>query len=141
MRTAVRWLTAFVLGALLFQFCGQSLPAAEPEWKAGLAQVKITPEKPVYMSGYASRNKPYESIEHDLHAKALALVDRNGSRAVMVSVELCIFPPAVIEPVCKRIAEQTGLERGRIVFNASPLHGLPNTCKPSGMKSSCRWVR
>ncbi|HEY3969053.1 MAG TPA: hypothetical protein VGM05_31170 [Planctomycetaceae bacterium] len=34
--------------------------AAEPasDWKAGMAQAKITPEQPVLMAGYAARTKP-----------------------------------------------------------------------------------
>src|SRR5262245_12690452 len=54
--------------------------AAEPEWKIGLAQVKVTPERPVFLAGYASRNKPFEKVEADLYAKALALEDRDGHR-------------------------------------------------------------
>jgi hypothetical protein len=53
------------------------------EWKAGLATVKITPEKPVPMAGYASRTKPFEKVEQDIYAKALALEDRQGHRAVL----------------------------------------------------------
>ncbi|MBI3463508.1 MAG: neutral/alkaline non-lysosomal ceramidase N-terminal domain-containing protein, partial [Planctomycetes bacterium] len=117
--------TALLLVAIALGFDTQTSRAQEPEWRVGLAEVKITPDKPVYMSGYASRNKPHESIEHDLHAKALALVDRRGERAVLVTCDLCLFQPAVIEPVCKRIAEQTGLERSRIVFNASHTHTGP----------------
>src|SRR6266487_4074257 len=32
---------------------------ADAEWKVGLAQVKITPERPVPMAGYAARTKPF----------------------------------------------------------------------------------
>ena len=52
---------------------------AEGDWKVGLAQIKITPEQPVFLAGYASRNKPFEKITADLYAKALALEDRDGS--------------------------------------------------------------
>src|SRR5262249_40288071 len=41
--------------------------AAERDWKVGLAQVKITPDKPVFLAGYASRNKPFERLESDLY--------------------------------------------------------------------------
>jgi len=27
-------------------------------WKAGAARIKITPEQPMWMSGYSSRDKP-----------------------------------------------------------------------------------
>ena len=39
-------------------------PKTLKTWKAGLAKVVITPEKPIWMSGYASRNKPSEGKVH-----------------------------------------------------------------------------
>src|SRR6516164_5131744 len=86
-----------VLGFLLL---GAPAAAAEPEWKVGLAQVKITPERPVFLAGYASRNKPFEKVEADLYAKALALEDGRGRRAVLVTSDLIGFPAAVAEPIC-----------------------------------------
>ena len=44
----------------------QCAHAAESDWKAGLANVTITPEQPVPMSGYASRTRPYERVEQDI---------------------------------------------------------------------------
>ena len=54
--------------------------AAEPEWKVGLASVKITPERPVPMSGYAGRDKPFEKVAADLYVKAMVLEDDKGQR-------------------------------------------------------------
>ena len=65
-------LLAFVVAASL----GMSLSAAgqtDDAWKAGVATVVITPERSMWMAGYAARNKPSEGKIHDLHAKALAL--------------------------------------------------------------------
>src|SRR5438128_2107605 len=42
--------------------------AVETEWKAGLAEVKITPDKPVPMAGYAARTKPFEDVAQDIYA-------------------------------------------------------------------------
>ena len=35
-------------------------------WKAGVASVVITPEKELWMAGYASRNRPAEGKETEL---------------------------------------------------------------------------
>ena len=40
----------------------------------------ITPDEPLWMAGYANRNKPCETKRHDLWVKALALEDPAGSR-------------------------------------------------------------
>src|SRR5262249_31017463 len=50
---------AACFGLLVLPLFGRAAPAAEPDWKVGLARVKITPERPVFMAGYASRNKPF----------------------------------------------------------------------------------
>ncbi len=87
------------------------LHAAEPEWKVGLARVKITPEQPVYLAGYASRTRPFEKVTADLYAKALALEDREGHVGVIVTTDLIGLAAAVAEPICERITAKTGLKR------------------------------
>jgi hypothetical protein len=102
-----------------------SLSAAEPEWKAGLAQIKITPEQPVLMSGYAARKKPFEKVATDLYVKALVLEDGEGHRAALVTSDLLGFPANVAEPICERIEKSTGLARANILLNSSHTHTGP----------------
>src|SRR5438105_9036329 len=99
--------------------------AADADWKIGLAHVKITPEQPVFLSGYANRNKPYEKITADLYAKALALEDGAGQKAILVTTDLLGLPAAVAEPVCERLREKHGLRREQILFNSSHIHTGP----------------
>jgi hypothetical protein len=100
-------------------------PAAEPDWKVGLAQIKITPDRPVPMSGYASRTKLSEKTASDLYAKALVLEDRDGHKAVIVTSDLLGFPAAVAEPICERIERKIGLKREQILLNSSHTHSGP----------------
>jgi hypothetical protein len=113
---------AAVLAALV---CVPPLAAAEPDWKVGLASVKITPEKAVFLSGYASRNKPFEKVETDLYAKALVLEDREGHRAVLVTSDLLGFPADVAEPICDRLRDKLGLKRDMILLNSAHTHTGP----------------
>jgi hypothetical protein len=106
-------------------FAGGALRAEEPEWKVGLAAVKITPEQPVLMAGYASRNHPFEKVESDLYAKALVLEDRQGHRAVLVTSDLIGFSAAVAEPIYARIEQKTGLKRDQILLNSAHVHTGP----------------
>ncbi|HZY84505.1 MAG TPA: hypothetical protein VFE78_06725, partial [Gemmataceae bacterium] len=80
-------LVGVVLG-LLTMTGASAARAADADWKVGLAQVKITPERPVFLAGYASRNKPFTKVEADLYAQALALEDNEGHRAVLVTSDL-----------------------------------------------------
>jgi neutral ceramidase len=98
---------------------------AESDWKVGLANVKITPEKPVPMAGYASRTKPFEKVEQDIYAKALALEDQQGNRAVLVTTDLIGISRAVAEPVCQRIQDKTKLVRSQILLSSSHTHSAP----------------
>ena len=99
--------------------------AQDAAWKIGLARVKITPTEPVRMAGYGSRDHASTGVASELHAKALAIEDRNGQRAVIVTSDVIGFTAAFAEPVCRRIAERTGLDRSRILLNASHTHTGP----------------
>src|SRR5262245_14080114 len=67
-------------------------PKPEPPWKAGAARVKITPEKPMWLSGYGGRDRPAEGTLQDLWAKALVLQDPGGKRVVLVTMDLVGIP-------------------------------------------------
>src|SRR6516225_999716 len=85
--------------------------AGETLWKVGLAQVKVTPQMPVVLSGYSGRTKPFEKVAADLYVKVMVLEDSAGNRGVIVTSDLLGFPAAVAEPICERIAKKTALKR------------------------------
>lgn len=112
----------------VFCFLVALAPAASvhaAEWRAGIASVKITPERPVAMAGYASRNKPSEGVVADLYAKAVALADANGERAVWITTDLIGLRGAVAEEICREIAARTGLKRHQLLINSSHTHTGP----------------
>jgi hypothetical protein len=104
---------------------GPGAAAAEPEWKVGLAQVKITPERPTLMSGYAGRTRPFEKVAAELYARALVLEDREGRRGALVTSDILGFPAAVAEPICERILKKTGLKREQVLLTSSHNHAGP----------------
>lgn len=119
---------SFLLVALLI-LCrtGMAAPAAGENagWQAGIASVKITPEKPVPLAGYASRVKPFESVDQDIYAKALVLKDAQGARAVLVTIDLCVMPSDIGQTVRKRIAAKTRIEEPSILLNVAHSHSAP----------------
>jgi hypothetical protein len=98
---------------------------AQAGWKAGVARVAITPREPMWMSGYASRTKPSDGVIHDLWAKAIALEDPAGRRALLVTLDLCGIGRDVSNPVRDQIKARHGLERDRIVLACSHTHSGP----------------
>jgi hypothetical protein len=95
------------------------------EHKAGIARLDITPETPIYLSGYASRNRPSEGKIHELWAKAIAIEDAKGSRVVIVGTDLIGLPRSMAELVAARVQKQYGLERARLLLNSSHTHTGP----------------
>jgi len=98
---------------------------AGPSIRAGAARIDITPEGPVWMSGYAARNKPSEGVLMPLWAKALALEDARGNRAVIVTTDLIGLPMELTDLVAARAVEKYKLDRASLVFNASHTHTGP----------------
>jgi len=119
-------LLAALVGLAALMVPVTSAKAADPaHWNAGVARVKITPQKPVVMSGYAARTRPFERVEQELFAKALALDDGAGGRGVLVTMDLIGLSSAIAEPVCLRIAERSGLKRDQILLNFAHNHAGP----------------
>jgi neutral ceramidase len=124
--------TAALLAGLAWLWACPCARSAQPEWKVGLAQAAITPERPVLMAGYANRTTPFERVATDLYVKAMVLEDREGRRGVLVTSDLLGFPGAVSEEICQRISAKTGLRRAEILLTSSHNHSGPQL----GLKTS-----
>src|SRR5262245_56447577 len=103
-------------------------PAQEPGrggWKAGAAKVNITPKVLMWMSGYGARTRPAEGKLHDLWAKALALEDPAGRRAVLVTMDLVGIDRALSVEVCRELKQKHGRPREAVVLSVSHAHTGP----------------
>ena len=116
--------SAFISLVVISLFVPAAL-AQESNWLAGLAAVKITPEKPVRLAGYAARIKPSESVDQDIYATALALKDAQDHRAVLVTLDLCTMPANVGRAMRDRIMEKTKLDSAHVVLSLSHSHSAP----------------
>ena len=94
-------------------------------WKAGAAQVKITPEQPMWMMGYASRNKPATGTMTELWAKALVLEDPNGTQTVLITMEVSNTYRDLSNRVCRQLASKYQLPRKSIAICATHTHSGP----------------
>jgi hypothetical protein len=94
-------------------------------WKAGAAKVNITPRELMWMSGYGARTKPAEGKLTDLWAKALALEDPAGRRAVLVTMDLVGIDRGLSVEVCRELKAKYGLPREAVILSASHTHTGP----------------
>jgi neutral ceramidase len=99
--------------------------AAVAEWKAGAAKVAITPPEPMWMSGYASRDRPADGTIHDLWAKALVLEDDGGTRVVLVTLDLVGIDRETSLSICQSIEAKHGFPRANIAVCTSHTHSGP----------------
>mgnify|MGYP002815502987 CR=1 FL=1 len=95
------------------------------DWNVGMAREKITPEEPIWMSGYASRDRPAEGTRTELWAKATALEDAAGNRGVILSLDVVGFGRDIADQIVAGLENFPGLDRARIWINASHTHTGP----------------
>jgi neutral ceramidase len=119
----MRWLLSLSFALLL----ALSLSAGEKSapWQAGAAKVNITPKQFMWMSGYASRNKPAEGKLNDLYAKALILQDPAGNTSVLVTLDLVGIQRTLSVNVCEKLSKQFGFPRENIIISTSHTHSGP----------------
>lgn len=95
------------------------------EWQAAATSVVITPEKPMWMSGYAARNKPSEGKVHDLYAKILIIQDVKGQKVVIITTDLIGITPALRDPIAARLESEFKIPAAALLMNASHTHCGP----------------
>jgi hypothetical protein len=96
-------------------------------WKAGVAVIDITPPPGIWMAGYAARKCPAQGVALPLHAKALALEDEHGRRAVLLTADLLGVTAAMTSRVAEAVRRRHGLAREGLLVNASHTHSGPVT--------------
>lgn len=116
MRTAIVVMAVLAMGGAW---------GAETGWRAGAARADITPEHPMWMAGYASRTTEAQGTLLPICAKALALEDGAGNRALVITTDLLGFPKAMSVALRGKIQERYGLSPAQILLNSSHTHSGP----------------
>ncbi len=94
-------------------------------WKAGVSRVNITPEKSIWLAGYASRDHACEGVLHEIWAKALALEDVNGHKGILVTTDLLGFPKEMSDRIRQKVSAEYGIPRSAIILSSSHTHSAP----------------
>ncbi len=93
--------------------------------EVGLAVRDITPDYPIRLAGYASRNRPAPKADGRLLAQALALKNASGERFVLVSLDNCEVSGAFVAPVVKELQDTQKLLPGQVAIVSSHTHSAP----------------
>ena len=97
-------------------------PTSDGVWKAGVAQVDITPSEPVWMAGYGARTNPAAGRLQPLYAKTLALEDAAGKRLVLITTDLVGMRAKFTDGIAEEIKTKHGLARDQLMFTSSHTH-------------------
>ncbi len=101
--------------------------------RVGIASTTITPDRPIWMTGFASRTAPSEGEYNDLEASAVVFDDRT-TRVGILALDLVGIDEFLLEPIRARAAE-LGIAADHLLINCSHTHCAP-ACRV--VRGSCR---
>ena len=108
----------YTLAASLIGVCAAS-------FEVGISQVDITPDEPIFLSGYAARTNVSEGIAQPIFTKAIAIRQSAGEPALMLTVDNCGLSKAIRDQVVTRIRAKHPLAPKQIVIFNSHTHAAP----------------
>ncbi len=109
----------------LISLCFQVPARAEGGLQVGLAVRDITPQEPIWLSGYAARNGPSNRIDHPLLAQAVAFSDARKERFVLVALDNCEVNRQFSSTVLSEIQKKFGLSTEAVMIISSHTHSAP----------------
>jgi hypothetical protein len=120
-----RCLTAALLGwTAAVAPRGQAAPAEKAHLSVGLAQVDITPDYPVRLSGFGNRRTESEGVTQKIWAKAMAFPDPAAGPAILITADNLCVPDEITQEVARRLA-RFGLRPERLTITATHTHTAP----------------
>jgi neutral ceramidase len=93
--------------------------------KVGIAVRDITPEGPIWLSGYSARNHASEKVDQPLKAQALYFEDGAGERFVLVAFDNCEVSREFMAPVLEAIEKKWKLPQDAVIAVPSHTHSAP----------------
>ena len=89
------------------------------------AKADITPEQPVFLHGYAYRNRLSSEVEDPVEVGVIALEQDGATCLLLTADSLGIEFPDVVK-ICRCIAAETGIGFPNIMISCSHTHFAPN---------------
>ncbi|MCR9293758.1 MAG: neutral/alkaline non-lysosomal ceramidase N-terminal domain-containing protein [bacterium] len=114
----------------LFQAGTANLNASD-FWQVGFAKSEITPTRPIRLSGYASREQPFQSVADPLHVRAMVLSpngDANARRLshVLVSIDSILVTSQMTVEIALWTESQYEIPRSQLVLSSTHSHAAPH---------------
>ena len=94
-------------------------------YEAGVERIDITPQHPIWLSGYGNRTHTSTGIRTRLWAKALVIRDERNQGVIIITTDLIGLPRAITDVVSARLSRDHSVPRTGILFNSSHTHTGP----------------
>ncbi len=117
------WATRVVAAAAFWLGWGPVPAKAAPALRAGVATEDITPALGIPLAGYYHERRA-EAVLDPLFCRALVL-EAEGSRLALVTLDLIEVPRAVTDAAREQIAGQSGIPAERVMISATHTHTGP----------------
>ncbi|MFO7945964.1 MAG: hypothetical protein R6V19_04035 [Armatimonadota bacterium] len=133
MRT-VRYIAAIAVFVFMVAAChAQDAPADTDETepgplKVGISSVDITPEGPVWMAGFAARDKVSEGVYRPIIAQCLVF-DNGQTRLAFITMDLCKIYERELHAF-QEAAADVGIPPQHVMVNWSHTHCGPHLSRP-----------
>ena len=95
-----------------------------PGLNVGVAEIDITPDEPIRLTGYGNRVEPTSDVRQRLWARAMAFGDGRRT-AVLITADLIGVPGSLSDGIAKRLSD-AGVERGAFAISATHTHTGPS---------------
>ena len=93
--------------------------------KAAFIEKEITPPVGVWLDGFAGRSRPSDKALHPLFLRVMALADEAGTRVVIVTADIALWPKDMTFRVKLRAERMLGLPGSALLMSASLNHSGP----------------
>lgn len=103
---------------------GRPTENAAADWKGGVGRRVITPQNGVWLAGFGTKRVPGGKL-HDIWVKVLALQDKSGKKAVLVTSDNQGMSRTIYESLYKKVNENFGLDRSEFMLTFSHNHSGP----------------
>jgi hypothetical protein len=121
-----RFIRFFISGAICLSSAAAAFSENQTEMRAiGVAKIDITPEYPIRLTGYASRQKESEGVAQHLYARALAFGSDSEKPALLITVENCGIPVALRDEIANRLRKKQHIDPDRIALCSTHTHSGP----------------
>ena len=136
--------------AIISLFYAIQAIAAGSDYRAGVANLDISPSEQVLIAGPAGELRIRTGAPSGLGVHALALEDRSGARFVIVSADLSGLSRSVADPVAAEALKRYGLDRASLLLSCSPAPAGPVLrgpalelfdLNPGDMEAAARYTR